>query len=204
MEVSKPLAIESFSYSWLSNKRPSLDRHEEPGQCTEESHSFDFNVSISDHLTSTIVHADELFSNGLIRPASSVEYPKAAIPEHTVPLQPVPVNLPARKTTHHGLLRRWRRSSEQVMRKCFRCIKYLYRKEGFCTRKNVRVDDVDHRAQEVRSWHGSSPASPWSYGRAYYSAGGDRWSDVESSIYEAVLHCKRSIGTLSSCTSQSD
>lgn len=201
METSNPLAIESFSKSWLSNRPPSLDRpiehspHHESEQHPEESHNFDFNVSVSGP-SPTFVHADELFSNGLIRPASA-ESPAAMAPERSEPSQPVPAYLPARIPTRqmeHSLLRRWRRSSEQVWRKCFRRIRSLYRKEGLYTRKNVRVDDMDRRANEVRSWHGSPLAASPSHSVASYSAG--EWSDIENSIYEAVLHCKRSIGTL--------
>ncbi|KAK4748431.1 hypothetical protein SAY87_015017 [Trapa incisa] len=185
METSKPLAIESFSYSWLSNIRPSLDPpydHSSHGEA-----NFDFNVSVTVGPTSTFVPADELFYNGLIRPTSP-ESPVAVTPDHYDPHTPPPPTdglLPARRT-ESGLLRRWRRSSEQALQKCFRCLftRSFHRKEGFYTRKNVRV----------RSWLGSPPAavSPSRTSAVSYSAG--EWRDeIESSIYEAVLHCKRSI-----------
>ncbi|XP_031401561.1 probable membrane-associated kinase regulator 6 isoform X1 [Punica granatum] len=201
METSKPLAIESFSYSWLSNKRPSLDHpleyvypHDEVEECFEGSNNFNFNVSVACP-TSTFVHADELFSNGIIRPILA-ESPKARTSAYSEPILAVPAFPSAQISTtstgliKHKFIRRWKRSSKLVLRKCFRCIKPLCHKDGYL-RKSVRVGDIDRRVREVRSWHGSPQASP-SHSVASYSAG--EWSDVESSIYEAVLHCKRSIG----------
>ncbi|KAG6663810.1 hypothetical protein CIPAW_02G048400 [Carya illinoinensis] len=49
------------------------------------------------------------------------------------------------------------------------------------SRKCTGVDDFDRRSLEVKSWSSSPQASPE-----------QRFADMESSIHEAVLHCKRS------------
>ncbi|KAK4761670.1 hypothetical protein SAY87_029554 [Trapa incisa] len=182
MDTSKPLAIESFSHSWLSNIRPSsLDLSYDHSLHSEA--NFDFNVSIPVGPTSTFVPADELFSNGLIRPTSP-ESPATVTPDRydmPSPL-PSPADLLPDLPTERSLLWRWRRSSEQALQKCFRRLfsRSFHRKEGFYTRKNVRV----------RSWLGSPPAA---VSPSRTSAVSDWRDDIESSIYEAVLHCKRSI-----------
>ena len=91
METSHPLSIESFSYSWLVNLKPSLesldgslrtslDASDETSSFIEmdprmtpskrffrnsQDFKFDFPISQSPR---TLVDADELFSNGYLMP----------------------------------------------------------------------------------------------------------------------------------------
>ncbi|XP_006491204.1 probable membrane-associated kinase regulator 6 isoform X2 [Citrus sinensis] len=77
METSSPLAIESFSYSWLSNVETLLDGIDEPLRTSLDSSSeaiskelaenFNFDIPTSQS-SAALLHADELFSDGLIKP----------------------------------------------------------------------------------------------------------------------------------------
>uniref|UniRef100_A0A803M328 Uncharacterized protein n=1 Tax=Chenopodium quinoa TaxID=63459 RepID=A0A803M328_CHEQI len=68
MDTSQPLATESFSYSWLATES---ELHKTiSNNISETSHNFDFDISISKTCPSSLVHADKLFSNGLILPQS--------------------------------------------------------------------------------------------------------------------------------------
>ena len=90
METSQPLSIESFSYSWLVNLKPSLDSLDSSlraslDACDEasfiemdprmppsrrffrNSQDFKFDFPIS-QTPLTLVHADELFFNGYVMP----------------------------------------------------------------------------------------------------------------------------------------
>ncbi|TXG62958.1 hypothetical protein EZV62_009952 [Acer yangbiense] len=90
METSQSLAVESFSYSWLSNVKPSFDSLDESPRASldslheatsadldyktvksqrlqGESQDFNFDIPISPS-PAPFLHADELFSDGLIKP----------------------------------------------------------------------------------------------------------------------------------------
>lgn len=96
------------------------------------------------------------------------------------------------------MMRKWSKSS---LHKCFAFLSRI--KFGWCSRKSVRVVDfLDRNACEVgiisssSSWSDSllvlnrvpSPPVP------PFSPAGCRSCDVETSIHEAILHCKRSFG----------
>ncbi|KAB1219522.1 putative membrane-associated kinase regulator 6 [Morella rubra] len=215
METSQPLATESFSYSWLSNVKPPSDGLDIPFRAspdctheatskelhyktkeTEETHNFDFAIPISQSLP--LVHADELFSNGTIKPVfvhpSRIESPRAAVNINSV----VPFSSSSSRTqpiptcqVNGHFLRRWKIRWRRILGKCYGFIGPL-RHRVRCSRKCPKVDDIDRRVPEVQSWRNSLQASPQR--STVYSAGGR--CDMESSIYEAVLHCKKSIGLL--------
>ncbi|GMP70397.1 hypothetical protein CsSME_00029267 [Camellia sinensis var. sinensis] len=91
METSQPLSIESFSYSWLVNLKPSfeilddtlcasIDASDEASFIEMDpklppsrrffrgSHDFNFAFPISQQSPLTLVHADELISDGFLMP----------------------------------------------------------------------------------------------------------------------------------------
>ncbi|KAG2720466.1 hypothetical protein I3760_02G036700 [Carya illinoinensis] len=162
-----------------------------------ETQNFDFNVPISQSSSSSdLVHADELFSNGIIKPVfrnpqriryysssivsnsnnSLIPFSSASSSSRTL-VPTVQVNCP--------FLRRWKRTlaTGRILRKCFGYLcRPLCRSVLRGSRKCTRVDDIDRRSLEVKSWSSSPQASPE-----------QRFADMESSIHEAVLHCKRSI-----------
>ncbi|KAJ8748898.1 hypothetical protein K2173_013331 [Erythroxylum novogranatense] len=193
---SEPLAIESFSNSWLTGNHSSLENLGDPStasfqRSSGDSQNFKFDVPFTKS-SSAIVHADQLFSDGLIRPnslhrsssssvnlrpSSSTRPSPSSFSDSTV----VPV-----ADTQCEVLRRWKKRSERILQK------WIGHLTPFClgvggTRKSIKVDDIDRREWEVKSWSNSP---------TYHSA--DSWSELEfeTSIYEAILHCKKSIGRL--------
>lgn len=83
------------------------------------------------------------------------------------------------------------KSSKSTFYECFGCFRPLCRRVGG-SRKSIRVDDIDRRLWEAQTWRTSwQPSLQQS---ASYSNG--EWCHMESSIREAVLYCKRSIGIL--------
>ncbi|KAL5796096.1 hypothetical protein ACOSQ2_000916 [Xanthoceras sorbifolium] len=215
METSQSLATESFSYSWLSNVKPSFDSLDESLRASLDSYheaistdldykiiksqrfwaeaqnfNFDIPVSLS---PAALLHADELFSDGLIKPVyvdpSKIEMSHTS---DSVTIPPVSScssrNIISAYQVHYQFFRKWRKLSKQVLQKCFGYLRPFCHKVG-SSRKSNRVDDIDWRVWEVKSWSNSPQASPRRH--AAYSVG--NWSDMESSIYEAILHCKRSV-----------
>lgn len=177
METSHPLATESFSHSWLINKRPSFDNSEcmvKSNKFFEESQNFNFDIPINKSSVSTnYVHADEIFSNGKILPVylnrSNIDSFDAS------------TSIPS--SNRHNSLGKWRKLSFRIFKKCIgRFLRPLGRRIGF-SRKSTRVDDINRK-----EWEKVLDASPRE------SPSYDLMDDIESTIYEAVLHCKRSIG----------
>ncbi|KAA8516111.1 hypothetical protein F0562_019290 [Nyssa sinensis] len=243
---SQPLATESFSYRWLINKKPSFDGlnelpfrisldnsdHEATSEernskmvtsqrflVEAQNFNFDFPVSKS---PASIVHADEIFSDGQIIPIyidpSKIEPFNTS---NSAPATPISAlsskNVGSASRSPFRFLRKWRKSSKRVLQKYFG---FLCQTVG-CSRKSIKVDDIDRKVwPEVKSWSNSPVASDWCdikrkdtkitdtesilrKGKSWsnspvrspsYSTGD--WCDNESSIYEAILHCKRSIASL--------
>ncbi|KAI4303388.1 hypothetical protein MLD38_039028 [Melastoma candidum] len=186
MDTPNQLAIESFSCSWLSSSRPSLDsldldldRH--PGTLSPPQ-DFYFDVPASDD--HEFAHADELFSLGVIK---SVLFDAPISQTPPANSGTVSRDIPPR----WSLLRRWRKSFLQTIWRCFRCVgPFLVRlaNSRWCT----RVDDIDRRKSRDMGWHSPRESSLFpTYSSANCLAVDD--SRAESPIYEAVLHCKRSI-----------
>ncbi|XP_041001912.1 probable membrane-associated kinase regulator 6 [Juglans microcarpa x Juglans regia] len=161
-----------------------------------ETQNFDFNVPISQSSSSSdLVHADELFSNGIIKPVfknpQRIRYYSSSIVSNgNNPLIPFSSASSSSRTlvptvqVNCHFLRRWKRTlaTGRILRECFGYLcRPLCRRVLRGSRKCTRVDDIDRRSLEVKSWSSSPQASPE-----------QRFADMESSIHEAVLHCKRS------------
>ncbi|KAF8412175.1 hypothetical protein HHK36_000134 [Tetracentron sinense] len=213
METSPPLSIESFSYSWLTNIKPSFESLDESLRASldasheaafiemdprmtpskrflGDAHDFNFDCPISESLT--LVHADELFSNGLLMPLfDDPSNAKACNTTDYIPTT-LPISLESSATVllsdqiHYPFLKRCRRSSKRIFQKYLSFLRPLYRKVRG-SRLGSRAETID--TQLVKSWGNSQQSSPGT--RTRYSTGD--WYDFESSIYEAVLHCKKSI-----------
>lgn len=243
MENYQHLATESFSYSWLTHNKPTLQLPEnnnnpnvEDHQRTE--HNFYFDVSLSSSPISLMIHADEIFSDGRIMPIY-IDRSRADVALQTsassVPSSPYPVMIAHHESRRcYFLIRKLRRSSKKILVKCFGFVKSIG-----CSRKSSRVDDLERKECEVRSWSnspsrqsscnsstslfldslshdvkkiggnnnkdgfcyygfkratswGGSPQGPTRIGPSSSRLG----SDLESSIHEAILYCKRSIGII--------
>lgn len=213
MESSEPLAIESFSYSWLTSVSSPLDGLEEllrasfdssheataedlgyqmpkPKRSLEEVQNFNFDVPSSPY-PDALVDADQLFSEGLIKPVF-VGQSKIEASSSLDLLPKMQSSFPSSAVVPAVHIRccnfeRWRKSSKRILQNCFGYLRPLCHKIPG-SRRSTRVDDIDRRARQVKSWSKSPRASP---GITYSSTD---CCDIENSIYEAVLHCKRSIG----------
>ena len=217
METS-PLAVESFSYSWLINVKSSLDGLGSPLRTSldisdeatskgkdynvlksqrlmDEAQNFNFDVPTSQSSVA-LIHADEVFSNGFIVPmfinpskkeALDTSHSLSSVPVSSLPSRP---GIPA-VGIHCSFFRKWQKSSKSALYKCFGFFRPLRGKIGG-SRKSIRVDDIDRRLWEAKSWRGSPQPS---LKQSASSSVGD-WCHMESSIHEAVLYCKRSIGIL--------
>ena len=206
MDISPYLATESFSFSWLPTEElqpsnSSNNRLFPSEEDTAHNNYFDFDVSSSS--TPSLVHADKLFSNGLIVPGSlnhpyskSERIPYSATSPGSVALFASP------SYNHHGGVGDQTRYSSTKLKRIFqnftprrvfsKYLRCLVPVGGSRGRNGIRVDDVNRKAWEVKSYNCSNCNTP---------QGGispmRRESD-ESSIYEAILYCKRSSGSSSS------
>lgn len=200
MDDSRPLAVESFSTSWLSNVKHSYDTTSKmmdykivkPSRFLDETQSFKFNTPI--HPSVLIAHADELFFDGSIRPvyishatlgaSNTSDFVQV---KHNSSLASL-TSSPAiqNRCCHSGI---WRRSL-CMLRKSFRWLNPICHK-GDPGEINW-VGDIEQKSCHDKSQNQSPRVSPQ---RDISSSSGD-WCHLESSIYEAILHCKKSIGVL--------
>lgn len=222
METSQPLSIDSFSYSWLVNIKPSLessgnnsfrtslDASDEASSFIEmdprmppskrffrNSQDFKFDFPVSPP-SLTFVHADQLISNGclvpfFIDPVKVQKYededfdpnfPKSSHTENDVH----PAN-----TSDCSSMRKCRKLSKKVLQKYLSFFKPLYQRIRGHRSSSSKPENVGRRSKSMKNWEYSHEASP----RISVAYSADDWRrscDSESSIYEAVLHCKKSIG----------
>uniref|UniRef100_A0A803MKW3 Membrane-associated kinase regulator 6 n=1 Tax=Chenopodium quinoa TaxID=63459 RepID=A0A803MKW3_CHEQI len=192
IESSQPLSIESFSYSWLINLKPSLESLSESFRAAMDSSDesffiemdpnmpaskrfkkldkdFDFNLPFLEQTTDAIVHADELFCDGLLMPLVNSSRNQAYSDSS-------PCASPLSEFQN--------RNTASGDRK-IRC-------------SSLRRSKSKNRAADDGIWvkNKSSSFSPQASPRTSVgSFPGDmrRSCDSESSINEAVLHCKKSI-----------
>ncbi|KAI3444476.1 hypothetical protein Pfo_001141 [Paulownia fortunei] len=185
MENSQPLATESFSYSWLTDRKPhSSDALPEnlrtifPECSSEKEQNFNFDVPFTASPIA-IVHADEIFSDGHIRPVyfdrSKVEALKTSTSVPPSPISSYSLGNPiVANKNQYCLLGKWRKSSKIILQKCFGFVKPLCQRIG-CSRKSNRVDDLERKVCEVQSWSNSLEASP----RPSSAYSVVDWSDVK-------------------------
>ncbi|CAJ2666211.1 unnamed protein product [Trifolium pratense] len=239
MEASHPLSIESFSYSWLVNLKPSLEQSLDSSSfrisldasCDEASSfiemdpkmpssrrffinsqdlKFDFPTSQQSSLT-TLVDADQLFSNGYLMPLfveslkiEPYEYDSSnsnstSTSDSNLTLDSsmshVPKKVVALENSRSSSFKRCRTISRRMFQKYLNFIRPFCRK--LRGHKNSKHENVVKRTQSVKNIRGqycdSSPRISVAYSADYSRAS----CDSDSSIYEAVLHCKRSIERMS-------
>ncbi|KAK7279883.1 hypothetical protein RJT34_24942 [Clitoria ternatea] len=219
METSQPLSIESFSYSWLANLRPSLesldssirtslDASDEASSFIEmdprmppskrffknsQDSKFDFPIS---QPPLALVHADELFSNGYLVPlfVDSLKMEEYQSSDSTRSL--VSSSHAPKRTLSEGhnfrcpSLKRCRTLSRRMFQKYLNFLRPLCRR---LRGHKSHTENVSKRAEAAKNRRSYSETSP----RISIAFSADDWRkscDSESSIHEAVLHCKRSIG----------
>ncbi|KAL4586116.1 hypothetical protein LXL04_010747 [Taraxacum kok-saghyz] len=219
METSQPLTIESFSYSWLINQNPSLDKifNDNKEESTdsfvnsprfhEESQDFHFQIPFS---SPNLVHADEIFFNGHIIPRSLNQIRIYSTP--ATPLVHFPSKNPSKFPKIYGqLIVNLRVSSKRILRKCFSflvprkstkivdssansvCLSsFVLRNEK--TNKKIECDKTTFR--RTKSW------SPNSTSGSRFPCSKNKSCDYnETSVHEAIVHCKRSfvVAKLNAC-----
>ncbi|XP_075500263.1 uncharacterized protein LOC142538852 [Primulina tabacum] len=212
-DTSRPLATESFSYSWLTHQKPSSSHHllDILTSISTEKFEQNFDFDVPATAISALVDADEIFSDGHIKPVY------ATTTTNSVPGSPVSsINTLVNKNL--DFIKKWRNSYRRILHKCFGFLKPLYQTLG-SSRKNIRVVDLDRKVSEIQSLSNSLEPSPrkssnsvmdfdkstkmdaqnglkraksWSSSRQV-SSPSQSWCDMESSIHEAILYCKRSI-----------
>ncbi|KAI4352944.1 hypothetical protein L6164_007148 [Bauhinia variegata] len=219
METSQPLSIESFSYSWLVNLKPSLEsldnslrtsldasdeasfiemdpRMPPSKRFFKNSQDFKFDFPISQAPLS-LVDADQLFSDGYLMPIF-VDSLKMEAYEDSDSNLSLPSSSHAPKSgvpiahSRCPSLKRCRTLSRSIIQKYFNFLRPLCRKLRGHKSSSKSQSAVDRRAEAVKSRGYYSETSP----RISVAYSADNWRkscDSESSIYEAVLHCKRSI-----------
>ncbi|XP_044467973.1 probable membrane-associated kinase regulator 6 [Mangifera indica] len=221
METSQPISIESFSYRWLVNLKPSLesldnslrasfdacdeaafiemDPRMPPSKRFIRNSQADFKFDFPSSQTPiALVDADQLFSNGYVMPLFVDQLKMEAY-------QVSDSSLPLPSTSSHGSklvvpackrrcssLRRCRKVSKRIFQKYLDFLRPLYQRiRGH--RSNSRAETGDRRVHVMNTWVYSAETTP----RVSVAYSADDWRkscDSESSIYEAVLHCKRSFG----------
>ncbi|XP_022973062.1 probable membrane-associated kinase regulator 6 [Cucurbita maxima] len=196
---SRPLSIESFSYSWLVNIRSSFESRRNsfttsldeasfiemdptmpPSKrfyftTSRTSHDFAF-PAISRSPSLPLVHADQLISNGYLVPAA-YEGALGIIGSPAVKLTAEPLG---KLESSCSLRKSCRRLSRQIFEKYLSFFRPILRRvqrvEGNGNGKGGSRRPITREAhQYCDEWRRSS-------------------CDSENSIYDAVLHCKRSIG----------
>ncbi|KAF5743489.1 hypothetical protein HS088_TW08G00073 [Tripterygium wilfordii] len=221
METCSPLSIESFSYSWLVNLKPSLDSLDNSLRASFDASDeasfiemdprmppskrflirnsldlkFDFPTSSQSPLT--LLHADELFCNGYVMPLflKQLNIDNIDADEASDDSSTIP-KMPEEKSAIRSS--KLRCSS---LRRCRRLSKQMFLKyldfiRPLCRKIRGRrsssiPENVDKRVKKNRVY--SAGTSP-RISMAYSADDWRRSCDSDCSINEAVLHCKRSIG----------
>lgn len=224
VETPQPLSIDSFSYSWLIDLKPSLESISDSFRAILDSSDessfiemdpnmppskrfkklgkdFDLDLPCSEQSLAAIVRADELFSNGLLVPLVNTSKTESPVDSGT---DASSFSDGQKTRTSSGDAMKFRCSSLRrcrslLSRKTFE--KYLYfmhpllEKIRCCRSKSKR-----NRAADKRIWvlkNSSKSFSPQASPRTSVGSCAGDWRrsfDSDGSIHEAVLHCKRSIG----------
>ncbi|KAK9757880.1 hypothetical protein RND81_01G192700 [Saponaria officinalis] len=206
--ISQHLETESFSYRWLATEQPSsknpntnltskstLTRNNNDED--DPSPNFDFETSSTTEFT--IVHADKLFSNGVIKPQyltttdtktdtifkNDNNYDNPSHNNHLI--SPTSSSSDDNAGEIQGIFpRKWKKLPMKIVSKYLRCFGPVSK-----TRGRIRVDDENRRKMEGGVGKSDRSSSQESSTSPRVCALSD--SD-ESSIHEAILYCKQSNG----------
>ncbi|XP_010555704.1 PREDICTED: probable membrane-associated kinase regulator 6 [Tarenaya hassleriana] len=218
-QACNPLPIESFSYGWLVNfpsleniensTRTSVDTYDDSSSFIEmdprlppsrrffispKDRSFKFD---SFSKSESLAHADELFYDGYVMPlfANSAEESQPLDSSSVRPEKMRAVGLTKSKSS--SCSRRFQRASKWVLLKYIDFLTPLYRrirgsKASRSSGSNGAKSGNESRIRATRKqvYSHETTSSP----RVSVADDWRRSCDSESSIYEAVLHCKKSFG----------
>ncbi|KAJ9539616.1 hypothetical protein OSB04_026122 [Centaurea solstitialis] len=187
------LSVESFSYGWLANQNPALDIIPDDGSFIEMDPNlspskrflvdpeFDFDLPTSQPPTA-FVDADKLISNGILLPVNSYDARSTSV---SIPVSP-PSSVPLYRKSRSVSSRRCNRIPKRIIQKYIDLVKPLW--------SRIRRGGSDRsRVQGVDNWE-FSPVSGPRRSEAGWADNRRRSCDSESSIHEAVVHCKKTIG----------
>nr|XP_043632417.1 probable membrane-associated kinase regulator 6 [Erigeron canadensis] len=233
METSESLSIESFSYSWLVNLKPSFESPKGSFRDSfDESNFIEMDPKLSasqrflvfhqdfnfDQPTfQPCVHADELISNGILVPLflKPLDVGIYNSSSNSTPISPMsPNTLEKSRSLERSRslsFRRYKRLPKRVVQKYLNLVRliWLRMRRGRCDAnalQRVQRTNTWEFSGTIeacgsdnwsRSWVLESPKSCASSPRITDAYGVDncrRSCDSECSIYEAVLHCKKTIG----------
>lgn len=128
------------------------------------------------------------------------------------------------KKDHHQdyIIQKWKKLHSRILHKWFGFLRPLCKRLGSSRKSTAKVDDLNRKTKEVQSWSNSLHASPRRICKASsgddlrktksccntpqesplhspYHSTTDVWRDMaDSSITEAIIHCKKSFGMLDS------
>ncbi|KAK3011683.1 hypothetical protein RJ639_010863 [Escallonia herrerae] len=207
METSLPLSIESFSYSWLVNLKPSFESLDDSFRASLDasdeasfiemdpnlsaskrffrvSHDFNFDFPVSQSPL-TLVHADELISNGFLMPLVVKQLKREAY-DASQSVPPTPISSLAQEKVHSSSrircssLRRCRRLSKQLFQKYLEFLRPLCRRiQG--QRSGSRVEAIDTGIEEVKNWE----YSPATSARTSVAYSADNWRrELDEAAYK--------------------
>ncbi|XP_024990676.1 probable membrane-associated kinase regulator 6 [Cynara cardunculus var. scolymus] len=193
------LSVESFSYGWLVNQNPPLDIADDasfiemdpnlsPSKRFLVHQDFDFDLPTSQSPTN-FVDADKLILNGILLPVNSYDAHSPAT-FNSIPVSPVSSitqrDVPLYRKSRSLSLRRCNRLPKRIIQKYMDLVRPLW-----CRMRRGRSDSS--RVQGVENWEGSTASAP-RRSEACWADHRRRSCDSESSIHEAVVHCKKTIG----------
>lgn len=192
MENSQqPLSTESFSYSWLLNRKPSIDGLTESPRPSyssddeeedikfiayskrflEEAQNFNFDV----HPVSESVHADEIFSDGHIMPRyldrSKIESFREAynnfntnssVPSGRTPPSPIS-KLSDSTTSQADFLEKWKNFSRRILVKWFGFTRPFSKRLSSSRKSTAKVDDLQRKVSEIQSCKSTTTATDSSF-----------------------------------------
>lgn len=223
MEATATISIESLSYRWLLNLKSTFENLDDSLEASDEAvfivmdpkmtpskrflgDTQDFNFPIStpsNNNNLTFLHAEELFSNGFLMPLfltnpSKIESITNTTSNNSTTSSSLPINSKPSKNNliisinqiHSIFAKKCWKSSKRIFRKYlgfFKLSSVIYHKQSSSKSLVDRNWDDSQKKQIMSSSSSSSPTRRTNY---YYCSS----TDAEGSIYEAVLHCKKSIG----------
>ncbi|KAK4339338.1 hypothetical protein RND71_040800 [Anisodus tanguticus] len=173
MENSQqPLATESFSYSWLLNRKPSIDGLTESPRPSyssdddedikfiayskrffEEAQNFNFDV----HPVFESVHADEIFSDGHIMPLyldrSKIQSFQESFNNFNTSSTdpPTPLSTLCSGTSQADFLEKWIKNSRRFLVKWYGFIRPFCKKLGSSRKSTAKVDDLQRKVSDIQS-----------------------------------------------------
>ncbi|KAF6162127.1 hypothetical protein GIB67_008256 [Kingdonia uniflora] len=191
MEARQSLSIESFSYSWLLNTSddhpyiemdPKLTASKRFLRNYTSSQDFNFDLPIF-HQQSPLVHADELFSNGLLVPlflsqskinpfdvSESVSTSPVSSESLTTAILPI-------HRVRCPFMKRCRKLSTRLLRKYLCFLIPLYQKIYSKNMSTIRPESGVAKPDGDQQIMAFSQAN---------------WCHMDNSIHEAILHCRKS------------